>query len=80
MYKYEKPFGDERIGASLKDLSIAIDKYSTNPLKDKIKFIDWILFNLIVFSVREKLRYFHWLIIKFRLVGIFSGNFIQNVS
>ena len=47
-YKYQKVFGKNSFieGVSIKKLSKAIDKYCN--LKEKDKFIDWILFNLIV--------------------------------
>ena len=48
IYKYQKVFGENSSieGISIKKLSKAIDKYCN--LKEKDKFIDWILFNLIV--------------------------------
>jgi len=47
-YKYQKVFGENSSveGISIKKLSNIIDKYCT--LKEKDKFISWILFNLII--------------------------------
>ena len=48
LYKYQKVFGENSSieGVSIKKLSNIIDKYCN--LKEKDKFISWVLFNLIV--------------------------------
>jgi len=49
-YKYQKVYGDNSvvIGSSIAKLSEAIDKCTTEPIKNKNKFLEWILFNLII--------------------------------
>ncbi len=49
-YKYQKVYGKNSVveGVTIAKLSNAIEKYTKNPLKEKEKFINWILFNLII--------------------------------
>jgi serine/threonine-protein kinase HipA len=49
-YKYQKVFGENSVieGVSIKKLSDTIDKYTKEPIKEKSKLLNWILFNLII--------------------------------
>jgi len=49
-YKYQKVYGENSVveGVTIAKLANAIEKYTKNPLKEKEKFINWILFNLII--------------------------------
>ena len=49
-YKYQKVYGENSVveGVTIAKLSNAIEKYTKNPLKEKEKFINWILFNWII--------------------------------
>ena len=49
-YKYQKVYGEHSAveGVTISKLLEAIEKYTKNPLKEKDKFINWILFNLII--------------------------------
>ena len=49
-YKYQKVYGENSAieGVTISKLSNAIEKYTKNPLKEKDKFINWVLFNLII--------------------------------
>ena len=52
-YRYQKVYGENSAieGITISKLSNAIEKYTKNPLKEKDKFINWILFNLIIGNI-----------------------------